>query len=353
MRKNYLDNIRILCIYILVPFHVSIAFNSWGEANYVFFFPNQIVSSIKMLVSTWFMPILFLIAGISARYSLEKRGTLKFAVERVKKIFLPLVTGILTICPYMAYVADKFHNGYEGSFFEHYKVFFSKVTDFTGYDGFFTPGHLWFLLYLLVASLASLLVIMFQKKFFPNFSLAKINMPVIILLFIPAVLFHFILDFGGKSMGQEFILFLFGYYILYEDSVMEKIKKSKFWLFAVGLLFTIINIVLFIWIKDSNRTLNFLASKLSMWFMMFAILGIFAEYFNQTNTVTKYLSANSFLFYEFHFVWLLAFQPVLADYTKEFVLSSILTIVFTYIATFVSVEVIKRIPVIRFLFGVK
>jgi len=353
MRKNYLDNIRIFCIYILIPFHLMMAFNCWGEVNYVFFVPNRFVSSINMMFSPWFMPILFTIAGISARHSLEKRTLSHFIAERIKKIFIPLVSGILLICPFMAYTADKFHNGYAGSYLEHYKVFFSKVTDFTGYDGFFTPGHLWFLLYLFVISIFALIVVMLQKRFWPDFSLKNIKMIFIVFLEIPVFLFNDILNFGGKSIGQNFILFLLGYYVFYEDSVIEKLKTHKIWTLPLGLVFTIVNFIMYLWITNSNGEINFIVSKLACWFMQLGLLGFFAQFFNRTNRITKYLSANSFLFYEFHFVWLLVFQILFANLTGEYLVSSIITVCLSYICTFLNIEIVKRTPFIGALFGVK
>lgn len=341
MRKNYLDNIRMMCIYILIPFHLSIAFNSWGEANYIFFTPSRIVSSINMLFTTWFMPLLFLIAGISARHSLEKRGYRKFITERIKKLLIPLMCGILTICPFMSFTADRFHNGYQGSYIEHYKIFFTKITDFTGYDGGFTPGHLWFLLYLFVASIAALGIIFLQRKFAPKFSCANLPLPAILLLFFPAQLFNMVLNFGGKSIGLCFILFLYGYYVFYEDSVMQKIKRAGIIFLGFGIAFFAANIDMFLFSKNMNGNVNFIISKLNMWFMMLGVLGVFANFFDRSNSISRYLSANSFLFYIFHFPWLLFFQLRTFEFTGEYIFSSIITMLLTYAATFATLAVIK------------
>jgi len=34
-----------------------------------------------------------------------------------------------------------FHNGYTGNCFEQYILFFTKLTDLSGYNGGFTPAH--------------------------------------------------------------------------------------------------------------------------------------------------------------------------------------------------------------------
>ena len=102
---------------------------------------------------------------------------------------------------------------------------FTKQTDLTGYSGGFTPAHLWFLLYLFVISLIALLLVYIQKRKFPSLSFSKMPYMAIILLFIPEWLMQYILNIGGKSIGQYLCLFIVGYYILADDKVLEKLKN--------------------------------------------------------------------------------------------------------------------------------
>lgn len=34
MRKYFIDNIRILCIFLLFPYHTCMIYNNWGEKHY-------------------------------------------------------------------------------------------------------------------------------------------------------------------------------------------------------------------------------------------------------------------------------------------------------------------------------
>ena len=144
-RLNYIDNLRSLTVFLLVLYHIALAYNSWGEANYIFFERVNPIASIVVFISPWFMPLMFLLAGVSASFSLKKRGTAVFIKERLKRLGIPLIVGIIFINPILSYVADKSHNGYEGNYFEHYFIYFTRFTDLTGYDGGFTLGHFWFI----------------------------------------------------------------------------------------------------------------------------------------------------------------------------------------------------------------
>lgn len=64
MQRRYdIDNLRIFCILLLVPYHAAMAFNCWGEANYVWFGESRVLSSFITAVSPWYMASLFLAAG--------------------------------------------------------------------------------------------------------------------------------------------------------------------------------------------------------------------------------------------------------------------------------------------------
>lgn len=71
-RVNYIDNLRTITVSLLIIYHLSVAYNSWGEANYIFFERVNPIASIVVFVSPWFMPLMFLLAGVSAAFSLKK-----------------------------------------------------------------------------------------------------------------------------------------------------------------------------------------------------------------------------------------------------------------------------------------
>lgn len=154
-RVNYIDNLRSVTVSLLILYHLAMAYNSWGETNYIFFGRINWIASIVIFISPWFMPLMFLLAGVSASYSLRKRGFLDFLKERLKRLGIPLLFGIILINPLLSFVADKTHNGYNGNYIEHYAVYFTRFTDLSGYDGGFTLGHLWFIAVLVIISCIS------------------------------------------------------------------------------------------------------------------------------------------------------------------------------------------------------
>ena len=175
-RKYYIDNLRWLAILMLFPFHTAQIWNG-GEYSgfYIWSHTNDFMYAFSTFVYPWYMTLLFAISRMSLKFALQKRTPKQIIVERVNKLMIPFVFGVLVLVPIMTYVAEIFFNGYTGTYLNQYILFFTKQTDLTGYSGGFTPAHLWFLLYLFVISLIALLLVYIQKRKFPSLSFSKMH----------------------------------------------------------------------------------------------------------------------------------------------------------------------------------
>lgn len=350
-RKHYIDNLRWFWILLLIPFHAAMAFNCW-EGNYIWINGNKVLSSVVIFISPWFMPLLFVLAGMSARYALTRRSYKQFVIERVQKLLIPLITGTFTVVAFMTFVADKFHNNYNGGFLAHYKVFLTNVSDMTGYEGYFTPGHLWFLLYLLLISMITIAIIALQKKVLPKLSFSQLPTSCLPVLLIFPLILTPVFNFGGKSIGQDLALFLIGYYVLSEDSILERMTKYRYVYLIIMLICDISMTLLFVWKGQQTGIVLTLCNIGATWFGILGFIGLAKCRFNQNNTFTKYMSANSFLIYIFHFGWLVAIQYYLSKTAFSTTLIYIVSIAATLLLTLLTCEIVKRVPGLRFLFGV-
>lgn len=153
-----------MSILLLFPFHTCMIYNNWGENFYIKGDSIPLLSGFIQICYSWFMPLLFVIAGISSCYALSRRTPKQYIKERLLKLFIPLISGILLLVPIQTFYAEKFHNGYNCGYFHQYMLFFTKETDLTGYTGGFTPAHLWFILYLFIISLIALPITIKYKK---------------------------------------------------------------------------------------------------------------------------------------------------------------------------------------------
>ena len=353
MRKYFIDNIRWLCVLFLFPYHTFMVFNSFGESFYVKGANVEITTIFIIAAYPWLMPLLFLVAGISSAYALQKRTSTEYIKERVFKLLIPFVFGVLLLVPVQTYFAEIFHNGYAGNYFEQYILFFTKITDLTGYNGGLTPAHLWFILYLFIISLIALPIMHFYQKSAKKLPVHKITLPVLLPLFLIPGFSQMILDIGGKSLGEYFAWFLLGYFLVSCETLQEKLQKYRFLLLGLSIPCAIIHTFYGEAINDYNFIIYEVLYSFYAWVTILAILGISRKYFNFTNRATAYLSKSSFGIYVLHQQWIVITAYFALKLTDNIQLQMVLITTASTVLTFLNYELFKRIIVTRFAFGLK
>lgn len=349
MRKYYLDNLRTIIILFLFPVHTFMIWNNYGTKFYIWGGENKLLSSLIVVVNPWFMALLFVVAGMAARYSLKKHGVKEFIKNRFSKLFIPLVSGILLLIPIQTLYARKFFFDYKGSILENYKYFFTHITDLSGHDGCFTPGHLWFILFLLLISLLSLLVIKNVSFEEVSFKFENINILGIILLFIPVWIMYYLGNFGSFSIGKYFTLYLLGYYGFSNDNFIKKIIENKK---IILVLFTLCQIILVIVYYNfsyyGDLFVNFVGY---LGVLSCIIIGKF--FLNKENIVTNYFRKASFPIYILHQTILVIIGYYTLIMTKNIFLQINIILFGSIIITILAYEIIRRIPILKKIIGVR
>ena len=331
-RKYFIDNLRVMMILLLFPFHAALPFDG-GEFGgfFVWIHRNAVLHAFVTFVYPWFMSLLFVLAGISAHFSLRKRSPAAFFLERTKKLLLPLVLGLLFLVPVQSYVADLYFNGYQGSYFSHLAVFFTRFTDFTGYDGTFTPSHLWFILYLYPFSL---LLLLFTRLPLGKYRLCRLYLPypLLLLLFLPEYLFLPVLNITAKSVGQHFFLFLAGYLIFSREEELYEIMRGR----KVSLVLFLISGTLYtmLWCGYS-----YAGAWMPLLYLFFGWCGILTftgygmKYMNRRTCLSSFFSRISFSLYLFHMPVEVVTLYMLAKITRADSVLFILTALISFLCT--------------------
>jgi len=351
-RKYYIDNLRWLAILLLFPFHALQIWNG-GEYSgfYIWAHTDTVMYALSTAIYPWFMTLLFTIAGMSTRYALQRRTPKQFIAERSKKLMIPFIFGILILAPAMTYVAEIFFNGYTGSYFYQYYLFFTKETDLTGYKGGFTPGHLWFLLYLFIISLITIIIIQLQKKYLPKLKITNVGYGVLVLLFIPQWFMLYVLNIGGKSVGQFLTLFLLGYYIVSEEKVLQTIKRYRFASLALWMITGCIYTYLYCFVNLRNEIGTGLFVFFG-WIGILALLGIGQTALNCHNRICDYFARASFPIYIIHQTVLVIVGYFVLKVSASVWVQFLLVVLFSFLGTIMIYEIVKRIPYLRVLIGV-
>lgn len=348
MRKQYLDNLRTIMILFLFPVHTFMIWNNYGAKFYVWAEANKLLSSLIIIVNPWIMSLLFVIAGMCARYSLEKRGVKEFVKERFYKLLVPFISGIILLVPIQTLYARKFFYGYEGSILENYKYFFTNFTDLSGYDGCFTPGHLWFILFLFIISLLSLVIIKYIPYEKISTKLKKAHILLIILLFIPIWLMYYIGNFGGYSLGKYFILYLLGYYIFTNKIVIDKIMKNRKLILIAFALFQVMLVIAYYYFSYyGDLFVNFVG-----WMGVLSCIIVGNLYLNKENKITNYFKKASYPIYILHQTILVIIGYYSLMMIDNIILQISIIIFGSFIVTILFYEIISKIPILNKVIGV-
>ena len=95
-RRIYLDNIRWITVVIVVIYHIIYMFNGVQPFGVIGpFKKHQLQDAFQYVVYPWFMALLFVVSGMSARYYLEKHDTKTFVREKTRKLLVPSTIGLL------------------------------------------------------------------------------------------------------------------------------------------------------------------------------------------------------------------------------------------------------------------
>ena len=171
-RRRDLDLMRMFVVVGLVFFHTARIFDT-GD----FYVKNdptsELVSIAIAFAAMWGMPLLFVISGMGIWYSLRSRTMKAFAWERVRRLLVPLVFGVLVIVPPQIWTRLRADPGYDESYWQFLPRFFDVQFTPGGFPflvgsdpatALFEWAHLWFVVLLFSFSLLLLPVIWYLRK---------------------------------------------------------------------------------------------------------------------------------------------------------------------------------------------
>ena len=159
-RVAYVDWLRVLALLGVFVIHAVSPFNPWDHWHIRSPERSRLLGAVVVFMAPWIMPLFMMLAGTSAWYSLRRRSNVEYVRDRVKRILIPLIIGILVLVPPQVYAERRLYGQFGGSFPEFYPHFFEGGIYPVGN---FSWHHLWFLGYLFVYSLLALPLFRFWR----------------------------------------------------------------------------------------------------------------------------------------------------------------------------------------------
>ncbi len=370
-RLYYLDWLRVLAFGLLVFYHAGLIFVDWGYHIQ----NNEFSSGLKLpmlFLNQWRLPLLFFVSGVGVRFALRRKTSAEFLKERVIRLFIPLLFGVLLIIPPQVYVERLYRGEFAGSYFSFYPEFFNGIYP----NGNFTWNHLWFLVYLIVYIVIALPLFNYLrtesgKKIMSAFEKFFTKRVRLLLLFLPLVLVEVFLRErwpDTRNLISDWynfifyiIIFIYGYAIALTEFLWGRIEKDRFIYLITGLIsFLIIYIG---WhqpgegfLEKSNpgylifqvlKCLNIIS-----WILCF--LGFGKRYLNFNNTVLQYTNKAVYPFYILHQTVLIIAGYFIIKLESGIFVKYALTLFATFLFTLMIYDlIILRIKWLRVFFGIK
>jgi glucan biosynthesis protein C len=173
-RRHELDVLSTLIVFGLMFFHTATIFS--GQQLVVNKTQSQLVMLLASLVASfeyvWIMPAMMFIAGIAICYSLRRRSPGEFVRERLLRLGIPFLTGLVIATPPQVYYYLKAQEGLQESFLRFYPRYWNLRFSLLSFPYFLEPAgaeetfsviHLWFLIFLLVYTLLLLPLFMYLR----------------------------------------------------------------------------------------------------------------------------------------------------------------------------------------------
>lgn len=367
-RRYDLDWLRIGAVLLLIPFHTARVFNP-GEDFYAK--SDETSTALQrfiVFVGPWHMSLLFLLAGAATWFALGFRSSRTYAGERVSRLLVPFLFGLVVIVPPQAYVGMLTNTDAERSWWEQYAYFWTHWGEPESYAGPWTPAHLWFILFLLVYSLVALALFVWLRRgggrlidWFARACRvpgAVIAVPAALLLLEKAIVPMD--DLSGQTPIGFLLLFVLGYVVVADERITAAIDRC--WPYALAFGVAAMALRAGLWPENEEYAdgswqealVEWLGYQIGVWAMIVGLLGLFHRHANGTNRSYGYATEGAYPFYALHQTVIVLLAWWILDWglgiPAAFTIIAVASLVVTVLVYDVAV---RRWRPVRFLFGLK
>jgi len=365
-RIHYVDWLRVLAVLLLLPFHTLRVFN----ANDPFYVKSALtsmpISYLLAFIDRWHMPLLFMLAGASTFLAMRKRTGGQYVSERVKRLLVPFVLGLLIVIPPQTWIGGRFNSGYEGSFLSYMTsgdFLVWNIRDGGDYYGGFGIGHLWFILWLFAISLVALPLVLWSRTDRGSAWMAlwarRLARPLW-WAFPPVLIFigDALPDPVGKNPFYFLAFFVLGMVTIADEAFAKSAARFGAAALTVGA-------VLSAWyvgswpfreaLPDPSVLLTLMnyAGFLGTWLVIVGCIGVGKEWLDRPSPALSYLAEASYPLYILHQTVIVAIAAVAVTLPLVWPAQWAVLFVASVALTFALYEAVRRVGPLRFVFGMK
>lgn len=382
-RSAALDYLRATLTVMVVGHHSSLAYTTFAASE-----PGNYLGGTAPIVDTarwvfldhaenfndvFFMSAMFFISGIFTWGSLHRRGPISFARERLLRLGLPFIFGVIFVMPIAYYAAYLFSGGHL-----HYLAYWRQNLFEDGPP----PGPLWFIWVLLLFNLAVAVSFpLWRRLDGPIERLAKfgglhpLRFAAAILLVCSIAYFPLLVRYGPSAwtafftgpfyFQQSRFALYFAWFVIgcvtgaggLQRGLIESsgamVQHAGSWLIAALVIFAVMEFIpraLFdagIVTEVYARLCYDILWMISCVASTLAFLAIFLRYATKPNAFMDRLARNAYLIYIVHYIFVLWIQYALLQLPLLAGIKFIMTFAGALMLSHITAALLLRVRILR------
>jgi glucan biosynthesis protein C len=336
--------------YVVAPMH-----EAWPYKDAA---TSTIFDLLVFFVHLFRMPVFFVVAGFFAGMLMQRDGARGFIRNRALRVLVPLALFWPII--YTAVAAGfVYANGRAAG-----QVDMSLITS-GAYLGTATLGHLWFLWHLMIFYVAAALLAPLAARI-PAHAIARVESAFAALatsiagaLAMSAITAVTLLPMTAPALDTPLafapplrvliayaVFFSFGWLMYRRRDIIEPFGAKWKLPMAVGVAAALGYLVVTVGKVIADPTLHHVIgcalAGLSMWMLIFGIVGLFVSILTHPRPIVRYLSDASYWMYIVHLPFTIAIPGLLATWPAPAVVKFAITLAVTSLVTVVSYHYLVR-----------
>jgi hypothetical protein len=372
VRRYDLDWLRIIAFGLLIFYHVGMFYVTWGW-HVKSVYASSLAEPLMRIINPWRLALLFFISGVAIRFATDKADSIaRFARSRLARLGLPVLFGVYVWVMPQAYYQVRQSGEFPGSIFEFYPDYvrleqvFSTITP--------TWNHLWYLVYVLFYILLVLPLLPWLRRVPETRAwqrLVRSRLVVAVLFILPFVVIetwlsprfpttHAFVD-DWANHGHRFLIFLIGFFVA---------KDPVFWrtIDRVWLIGPVLAASTYLVLMNGQAVVDGLRQYLpatTVWFLfsyamilyawscILTLLGFGQRFLNRQSVTLRYLTSAIFCYYVLHQTITVVAGYYLTELRLGGVVEACALTIITIGGCVAGYEVLRRIPGVGILFGVR
>jgi glucan biosynthesis protein C len=372
-RRYDLDWVRIGAFLLLIFYHVGMYYVTWDwhvkspQASHA-------IEPLMMLTSPWRLSLLFLVSGVATGFLLARQGAGHFLGQRSTRLLIPLAFGMLVIVPPQSYLEVIEKLKYPGSFAEFYRLYITGFHGFCrGSDCLIMPtwNHLWFVAYLWVYTAVLYGAVRLAPPLIPwlrrlaEKRLAGAGILLWPLAYLIAIRLGLAPRFPAThalvgdwyNHAMYFGVFLLGFALAGARAAWVTLERTRWLTLALAILgWAFLSAYFAAYDGDAvpPASLRLFARCIygaEQWLAIAAVVGFAHRHLSHDNPARRYLTSAIFPVYILHQTVIVVVAHALKPSQVYAPVEGLLLVLVTITTCFLGYEAIRRVRVLRPLFG--